>query len=52
MSESLPPELRQRCVEIADSNTQGVPLAAKDYVLFAVATIIIPALLIAIGVLV
>jgi hypothetical protein len=52
MSNYLPDELQQRCAKIADSEFQGVPLAISDYVLFAVATVLIPAILIAIGALV
>ncbi|WP_157680324.1 hypothetical protein [Mycobacterium dioxanotrophicus] len=51
MSEPISEELRQRCQLILDQEDQGVPLVKSDYVLFAVATVIIPVILIAIGVL-
>jgi len=51
MSTRLPEELQQRCAQILDNDVQGVPLTCSDYLLFAIATIMVPAILIAIGVL-
>lgn len=52
MTNSLPIELQQRCGQITDDDAQGVPLAMSDYVLFSIVTVLIPAILIAIGALV
>jgi hypothetical protein len=49
MSNQLPEELQQRCAEILDEDAQGVPLACSDYLMFALVTILIPAVLIVIG---
>ncbi len=49
MSNSLPEELQQRCVKITDIDAQGTQLAVSDYALFAVVTVFVPAVLIAIG---
>jgi hypothetical protein len=51
MSDPISEELQQRCALILDKDKQGVPLVKSDYVLFAVATVIIPIILIVIGVL-
>lgn len=49
MSDALPEELQNRCTQILDEDAQGVPLEVSDYVLFAIATLLIPAILIVIG---
>ncbi|WP_165612401.1 hypothetical protein [Mycolicibacterium porcinum] len=49
MPNPLPEQLQQRCAQIDDENAQGIPLARFDYVLLALITLIIPAILIAIG---
>jgi hypothetical protein len=52
MSNPLPDELQQRCALIVDNDAQGVPLGISDYAIFAVATLLIPAILIVIGALI
>lgn len=49
MSEVLPPELEARCSQIFDVREQGEPLVRSDYFLLVVATILVPAILVAIG---
>lgn len=49
MSKQLPIELETRCEEILRAEAQGTPLTKVDYLLFALATILIPAVLIIIG---
>jgi hypothetical protein len=49
MSKPLPEELQQRCAQILDEDAQGISLSASDYLLFAVATVIVPTILIVIG---
>ncbi|WP_197377055.1 LLM class flavin-dependent oxidoreductase [Mycolicibacterium baixiangningiae] len=49
VSEELPAELRNRCAAIQDSDAQGIPLTASDYVWLAVATVVVPVLLVIIG---
>ncbi|MFJ6313576.1 hypothetical protein [Pseudarthrobacter oxydans] len=49
MSKQLPIELETRCEEILRADAQGTPLTKADYLLIAVATILIPAVLIFIG---
>ena len=51
MSEQLPPELLARCQAIEAEDNQAVPLTSADYLLFAVVTVLIPALIIVLGVL-
>lgn len=50
MSEQLPPELLSRCQAIDDGENQGEPLRVTDYLLFAVVTVLVPALIVAVGV--
>jgi hypothetical protein len=50
MPNTLSPELAARCRAIEDGDVQGEPLLARDYVWFAVATIIVPVLLVIVGV--
>lgn len=50
MSESIPPELVNRCAAIQDSEAQGLPLAWSDYAWFGMATVIVPAILVILGV--
>jgi hypothetical protein len=50
VSEELPAELLNRCAAIQDSEAQGIPLTASDYVWLAVATVVVPVLLVIIGV--
>ncbi len=49
MSDLLPPELLSRCNAIQDGHSQGVPLSLGDYFWFAVATIIVPAIMVIAG---
>ncbi len=49
MSADLPVELETRCAQILDPEAQGEPLSAIDYVLFAIVTVLVPAVLIVIG---
>jgi hypothetical protein len=49
VSDTLPPELLNRCAAIQDGDSQGVPLTRRDYVLFAVVTLILPAILVIVG---
>jgi predicted nucleic acid-binding Zn ribbon protein len=49
MSQQLPAELESRCEEILNLEKQGVPLTRVDYLLFGLVTVIVPAILIAIG---
>jgi hypothetical protein len=51
MTDALPPELVTRCAAIQDGDAQGLPLERRDYVAFAVATVVVPAILLIIGVL-
>lgn len=50
MSEQLPQELLSRCQAIDDSANQGEPLTRADYVWFVVATVVVPAVIILLGV--
>jgi hypothetical protein len=50
MSHNLPLDLENRCEAILDADAQGVPLTNADYAWFAVATIVIPAIMIVLGV--
>jgi len=49
MSEALPRELEARCSEICDAQQQGEPLIRNDYLLLALVTILVPAVLVVIG---
>jgi hypothetical protein len=51
VSETLPAELLNRCAAIEDSDVHGLPLLRRDYLWFVVATVVVPAILIIIGVL-
>lgn len=48
-STQLDPELRVLVDQIKDADNQGVPLAAVDYVLLGVVTLLVPAVLITLG---
>lgn len=50
MSEQLPPELLSRCRAIDEGANQGEALRAVDYAWFALVTVVIPAVIVAIGV--
>jgi hypothetical protein len=50
MSDQLPPELLSRCRAIADDANQGEPLTSLDYLLFAAVTVLVPALIVLLGV--
>lgn len=49
MANSIPDELRHRCAAIVEHDAQSVPLNISDYVLLALVTLLIPAILIVIG---
>lgn len=49
MSE-LPPDLVARCQAITDNENQGEPLKSTDYVWFFVVTLLVPALIVVVGV--
>ncbi|WP_226862943.1 LLM class flavin-dependent oxidoreductase [Mycolicibacterium baixiangningiae] len=49
VSEEIPAELRNRCAAVQDCDAQGIPLTASDYVWLAVATVVVPVLLVIIG---
>ena len=46
---SPPPTLAEVCAAMEQPEMQGLPLLPRDYVLLAVVTVLIPALLIVIG---
>ncbi|GAW50999.1 MULTISPECIES: hypothetical protein [unclassified Nocardioides] len=50
MSKSLPAELELRCQQILSADQQGVALTKADYFWFLVVTVVVPAILIAVGV--
>ncbi len=49
MFSSLPIDLETRCTAISSPEAQGQPLSTRDYLLFVVATVLVPVLLIVIG---
>jgi hypothetical protein len=49
MSMNLPIELETRCEQILRVEAQGTPLTKADYLWFALATVVVPAILIIIG---
>lgn len=50
MSE-LPPDLMARCQAIGDEANQGEALTSLDYIWFFVVTLLVPAVIVAVGVL-
>jgi hypothetical protein len=49
MSKNLPLELENRCEQILRVEAQGIPLTKVDYLWFALATVVVPAILIIVG---
>jgi hypothetical protein len=48
-ADRLPAELVERCAALEDVNAQGEGLTRMDYVLLVVATLVLPAIMVAVG---
>lgn len=48
-ADRLPAELVERCAALEDVNAQGEGLTRMDFVLLVIATLVIPAIMIAVG---